>query len=140
LLLVRCTILLIRAWLTVRHSGTSRGFRIYHTDPFAKIFSSDDGNVALIEMLFSTSLVALILSPRHLVIQNTKAGFLFSSQSFLLIVLPEVLNHLRTHVSFCSPCRTAQSQTACCSIGRGNLLVRHFQHDSTLHNRHIAES
>ncbi len=54
--------------------GTSRGFRIYHTDPFAKIFSSDDGNVALIEMLFSTSLVALILSPRHLVIQNTKVN------------------------------------------------------------------
>lgn len=55
-------------------TGTSRGFQIYHTDPFAKIFSSDDGNVAIIEMLFSTSLVALILSPRHLVIQNTKAG------------------------------------------------------------------
>ncbi len=54
--------------------GTSRGFRIYHTDPFAKIFSSDDGNVAIIEMLFSTSLVALILSPRHLVIQNTKVS------------------------------------------------------------------
>ena len=53
-------------------SGTSRGFRIYHTEPFAKIFSSDDGNVALIEMLFSTSLVGLIRSPRHLVIQNTK--------------------------------------------------------------------
>jgi autophagy-related protein 18 len=53
-------------------AGTSRGFQIYHTDPFAKIFSSDEGNVALIEMLFSTSLVALILSPRHLVIQNTK--------------------------------------------------------------------
>lgn len=52
--------------------GTSKGFRIYHTDPFAKIFSSDDGNIAIIEMLFSTSLVALILSPRHLVIQNTK--------------------------------------------------------------------
>ncbi|TVY90677.1 Autophagy-related protein [Lachnellula willkommii] len=41
--------------------GTSKGFRIYHTDPFAKIFSSDDGNVTIIEMLFSTSLVALIL-------------------------------------------------------------------------------
>jgi autophagy-related protein 18 len=52
--------------------GTSKGFRIYHTDPFAKIFSSDDGNVTIIEMLFSTSLVALILSPRRLVIQNTK--------------------------------------------------------------------
>lgn len=52
--------------------GTSRGFRIYHTDPFSKIFSSDDGSVSIIEMLFSTSLVALILSPRHLIIQNTK--------------------------------------------------------------------
>jgi autophagy-related protein 18 len=68
---------LTRSWLTIRRSGTSRGFRIYHTDPFAKIFSSDDGNVALIEMLFSTSLVALILSPRHLVIQNTKVGLIF---------------------------------------------------------------
>jgi hypothetical protein len=27
-------------------------------------------------MLFSTSLVALILSPRHLIIQNTKVGAL----------------------------------------------------------------
>lgn len=52
--------------------GTSKGFRIYHTDPFNRIFSSDDGNIAIIEMLFSTSLVALILSPRHLIIQNTK--------------------------------------------------------------------
>lgn len=55
-------------------AGTSKGFRIYHTDPFAKIFSSDNANVAIIEMLFSTSLVALIKSPRHLVIQNTKVG------------------------------------------------------------------
>ena len=52
--------------------GTSKGFRIYHTDPFSKIFSSDDGSVSIIEMLFSTSLVAMVLSPRHLVIQNTK--------------------------------------------------------------------
>ncbi|RDA92737.1 hypothetical protein CP533_1394 [Ophiocordyceps camponoti-saundersi (nom. inval.)] len=52
--------------------ATSKGFRIYHTEPFSRIFSSDDGNIALIEMLFSTSLVALILSPRHLIIQNTK--------------------------------------------------------------------
>lgn len=54
------------------YTGTSKGFRIYHTDPFSKIFSSDDGNVSIIEMLFSTSLVALVLSPRHLIIQNTK--------------------------------------------------------------------
>lgn len=58
--------------LTRLDTGTSKGFRIYHTDPFSKIFSSDDGNVSIIEMLFSTSLVALVLSPRHLIIQNTK--------------------------------------------------------------------
>lgn len=56
--------------------GTSKGFRIYHTDPFSKIFSSDEGNIAIIEMLFSTSLVALILSPRRLIIQNTKVAHL----------------------------------------------------------------
>lgn len=58
--------------LTLSTPGTSKGFRIYHTDPFSRIFSSDDGNVSIIEMLFSTSLVALVLSPRHLIIQNTK--------------------------------------------------------------------
>ena len=52
--------------------GTSKGFRIYHTEPFSKIFNSNEGNVSIIEMLFSTSLVALIQSPRHLIIQNTK--------------------------------------------------------------------
>ena len=52
--------------------GSSRGFRIYHTDPFSKIFNSDEGNVTIIEMLFSTSLVAIVRSPRHLVVQNTK--------------------------------------------------------------------
>ena len=53
-------------------TATSKGFRIYHTDPFSRIFSSDEGNTAIIEMLFSTSLVALTLTPRHLIIQNTK--------------------------------------------------------------------
>lgn len=63
-------------------TGTSKGFRIYHTDPFSKIFSSDDGNVSIIEMLFSTSLVALVLSPRHLIIQNTKVPWVLPSSSY----------------------------------------------------------
>lgn len=54
--------------------GYSSGFRIYHTDPFSRIFKGNDGNVSIIEMLFSTSLVALVLSPRHLIIKNTKAS------------------------------------------------------------------
>ena len=53
-------------------TGTSRGFRIYTTDPFAKCFETKEGDIALLEMLFSTSLVALILSPRRLQITNTK--------------------------------------------------------------------
>jgi autophagy-related protein 18 len=66
--------------------GSSKGFRIYHTDPFSKIFNSDEGNVTIIEMLFSTSLVAIVRSPRHLVIQNTKVGrhpILFSVSTLL---------------------------------------------------------
>jgi hypothetical protein len=52
--------------------ATSKGFRIFTTDPFAKSYETKEGNIAIIEMLFSTSLVALILSPRRLQITNTK--------------------------------------------------------------------
>lgn len=72
-------------------AGTSRGFRIYHTDPFSRIYSSDDGNIAVIEMLFSTSLVALILSPRHLIIQNTKVLVVLVLFSFWGISIQHLL-------------------------------------------------
>lgn len=78
--------------------GTSRGFRIYHTEPFSKIFSSEDGNVSIIEMLFSTSLVALILSPRHLIIQNTKRGSVICELTFPSAVLAVRLNRKRLAV------------------------------------------
>ncbi|KAI0403007.1 protein-vacuolar targeting protein Atg18 [Xylaria palmicola] len=75
--------------------GTSKGFRIYHTDPFSKIFSSNENNISIIEMLFSTSLVALILSPRHLLIQNTKRGSVICELSFPSAVLAVRLNRKR---------------------------------------------
>ncbi|KAJ9149804.1 Autophagy-like protein 18 [Pleurostoma richardsiae] len=78
--------------------GTSKGFRIYHTEPFSKIFSSDDGNVSIIEMLFSTSLVALILSPRHLIIQNTKRASVICELTFPSAVLAVRLNRKRLAV------------------------------------------
>ncbi|KAG6022781.1 autophagy protein [Claviceps sp. Clav32 group G5] len=78
--------------------GTSRGFRIYHTDPFSRIYSSDDGNIAIIEMLFSTSLVALILSPRHLIIQNTKRASVICELTFPSAVLAVRLNRKRLAV------------------------------------------
>ncbi|KAF2020062.1 WD40 repeat-like protein [Aaosphaeria arxii CBS 175.79] len=52
--------------------GTTKGYRIYTTDPFNKQSESREGDVSSLEMLFSTSLVALTLSPRVLRIQNTK--------------------------------------------------------------------
>ncbi|EGX89189.1 protein-vacuolar targeting protein Atg18 [Cordyceps militaris CM01] len=78
--------------------GTSKGFRIYHTDPFSRIFTSDDGNISIIEMLFSTSLVALILSPRHLVIQNTKRASVICELTFPSAVLAVRLNRKRLAV------------------------------------------
>jgi hypothetical protein len=69
-----------RWYATVREStcssdvviGTSNGYRVYTTDPFNKQSESREGDVSSLEMLFSTSLVALTLSPRVLRIQNTK--------------------------------------------------------------------
>jgi len=78
--------------------GTSKGFRIYHTDPFTKIFNSDEGNVSIVEMLFSTSLVALIQSPRHLLIQNTKRGSVICELTFPSAVLAVRLNRKRLAV------------------------------------------
>ena len=52
--------------------ATSKGFRIFTTDPFSKSYETKEGHISIIEMLFSTSLVALILSPRRLQITNTK--------------------------------------------------------------------
>ncbi|KAK3955915.1 WD40-repeat-containing domain protein [Pseudoneurospora amorphoporcata] len=78
--------------------GTSKGFRFYHTDPFSKIFSSDEGNVSIIEMLFSTSLVALILTPRQLEIQNTKRASVICELTFPSAVLAVRLNRKRLAV------------------------------------------
>lgn len=78
--------------------GTSKGFRIYHTDPFSKMFSSNDGNISIVEMLFSTSLVALIISPRRLVISNTKKDTVICELTFPGAVLAVRLNRKRLAV------------------------------------------
>ena len=76
--------------------GTSRGFRIFTTDPFAKCYESRDaGNIAILEMLFSTSLVALILSPRRLQIKNTKRDSIICELTFPTTVLSVRLNRKR---------------------------------------------
>lgn len=57
--------------------------------------SRDAGNIALLEMLFSTSLVALILSPRRLQIKNTKRESIICELTFPTTVLAIRLNRKR---------------------------------------------
>ncbi|MCJ1360305.1 MAG: autophagy protein [Icmadophila ericetorum] len=75
--------------------GTSRGFRIYTTDPFSKCYETTEGDIAMLEMLFSTSLVALILSPRRLQITNTKRQSTICELTFPTTVLAVRLNRKR---------------------------------------------
>ncbi len=55
-------------------AGTSSGVKRFQTDPFSKLHQTHEGNITMVEMLFSTSLLAIVLSPRRLVITNTKVG------------------------------------------------------------------
>ncbi|KAL2864669.1 phosphoinositide binding protein ATG18 [Aspergillus lucknowensis] len=75
--------------------ATSRGFRIFTTEPFAKSYETKEGNIAIMEMLFSTSLVALILSPRRLQITNTKRQTTICELTFPTTVLAVKLNRKR---------------------------------------------
>ena len=76
-------------------AGTSRGFRIFTTEPFAKAHETREGNISLLEMLFSTSLVALVLSPRRLQIKNTKRDSIICELTFPTTILAVRLNRKR---------------------------------------------
>ena len=90
--------------------GTHNGYRIYNCDPFAKVYENKEGDVSIIEMLFSTSLVALIFSPRRLVITNTKVP-LPSPPSF-------------------QPCEGGISMANFSNSGRQQSASSHFPHPS----------
>ena len=66
------------------------GFRIYTTEPFSKTYQNSEGDVGILEMLFSTTLVALVLSPRFLRIMNTKRGTTICDLTF-----PSRINAIR---------------------------------------------
>ncbi|KAI9724160.1 MAG: autophagy protein [Chrysothrix sp. TS-e1954] len=75
--------------------GTANGFRLYNTDPFTQCYETHEGDVSLLEMLFSTSLVALVFSPRRLVITNTKRNSTICELTFPTTVLAVRLNRKR---------------------------------------------
>ncbi|KAI9008989.1 WD40-repeat-containing domain protein [Phycomyces nitens] len=82
--------------------GSKRGYRIYNCDPFGKCYSKSEGGTGIVEMLFCTSLVALVgagdqptFSPRHLQIINTKRESTICELSFPTSILAVKMNRRR---------------------------------------------
>eukprot|EP00299_Pterocystis_sp_00344_P013967 c6901_g1_i1.p1 GENE.c6901_g1_i1~~c6901_g1_i1.p1 ORF type:complete len:362 (+),score=42.44 c6901_g1_i1:30-1088(+) len=82
--------------------GTCNGFKIFKCQPFGECFYQSDGGIGIVEMLFNTSLIALvgagdqpILSPRKLRLWNTATGSVASELNFLTSILAVRMNRKR---------------------------------------------
>ncbi|KXS11752.1 WD40 repeat-like protein [Gonapodya prolifera JEL478] len=82
--------------------GTRHGYKIYNCDPFGKCYGKTDGGIGIVEMLFSTSLVALVgageqpaFSPRRLQLTNTKRQSTICELTFVTAILAVKLNRRR---------------------------------------------
>ncbi|KAG2181911.1 hypothetical protein INT43_006836 [Umbelopsis isabellina] len=82
--------------------GVKNGYKIYNCDPFGKCYSKSDGGIGIVEMLFCTSLVALVgageqpaFSPRHLQIINTKRQSTICELTFPTSILSVKMNRRR---------------------------------------------
>lgn len=85
--------------------GTSTGYDIFNCDPFGKFYSEsepDNGGYSIVEMLFSTSLLALVgngdsphLSPRRLRLVNTKKHTIICEMTFPTSILSVKMNKSR---------------------------------------------
>lgn len=85
--------------------ATSRGFKIFNCDPFGKFYSEENGSYSIVEMLFSTSLLALVgsgdqpaFSPRRLQIINTKKHSMICEVTFPTSILSVKMNKSRLAV------------------------------------------
>lgn len=82
--------------------GTSEGFKIFNCNPFGKFYSEESGSYAIVEMLFSTSLLAIVgigeqpaMSPRRLRIINTKKHSIICEVTFPTSILSVKMNKSR---------------------------------------------
>ncbi|GAA5925725.1 phosphoinositide binding protein ATG18 [Sporobolomyces koalae] len=83
-------------------TGTRKGYTITNCDPFGKVYGRSDGATSIVEMLFCTSLVALVgagdrpsSSTRRLQIVNTKRQSTICELTFPTTVLAVKLNRRR---------------------------------------------
>ncbi|KJE95663.1 WD repeat domain phosphoinositide-interacting protein 2 [Capsaspora owczarzaki ATCC 30864] len=82
--------------------GTKQGYKMYNCDPFAKCYGRFEGGTGIVEMLFCTSLVALVgagahpaFSPRRLQIANTKRQSTICELNFVNKILAVKMNRKR---------------------------------------------
>ncbi|KAK4047048.1 autophagy protein [Microbotryomycetes sp. JL221] len=83
-------------------TGTRNGYTITNCDPFGKVYGKSDGATSIVEMLFCTSLVALVgagdrpsSSTRRLQIVNTKRQSTICELTFPTTILAVKLNRRR---------------------------------------------
>jgi autophagy-related protein 18 len=103
--------------------GTTKGFRLYTTEPFSKYYENEEGDVSLMEMLFSTSLVAVILAPRLLRILNIKVRDLLFISRLECLLRPEKLNNSRAHFSHENLRSKNESKTLSCGPRRVDISL-----------------
>ncbi|KAG8918347.1 autophagy protein [Tulasnella sp. 418] len=79
--------------------GTKKGYSITNCDPFGRVYTKNDGARGIVEMLFCTSLIALVgaadqpqSSPRKLQIVNTKRQSMICELLFPSSILSVKLN------------------------------------------------
>ncbi|KAF5320650.1 hypothetical protein D9611_013715 [Ephemerocybe angulata] len=79
--------------------GTKRGYSITNCDPFGRVYTMNDGARGIVEMLFCTSLIALVgaadqaqSSPRKLQIVNTKRQSMICELLFPSSILSVKMN------------------------------------------------
>ncbi|KAG8906561.1 autophagy protein [Tulasnella sp. 403] len=79
--------------------GTKKGYSITNCDPFGRVYTKNDGARGIVEMLFCTSLIALVgaadqpsSSPRKLQIVNTKRQSMICELLFPSSILAVKLN------------------------------------------------
>ncbi|GAA5908183.1 hypothetical protein JCM6882_005966 [Rhodosporidiobolus microsporus] len=83
-------------------TGTRKGYTITNCDPFGKVYGRSEGATSIVEMLFCTSLVALVgagdrpnSSTRRLQIVNTKRQSTICELTFPTTILAVKLNRRR---------------------------------------------
>ncbi|KAJ1909364.1 autophagy protein [Tieghemiomyces parasiticus] len=82
--------------------GTRNGYKIYNCDPFGKCYAREDHGVGIVEMLYCTSLIAVVgagehpaSSPRRLQLVNTKRQSTICELTFPTTILAVKMNRNR---------------------------------------------